>query len=487
MTERMAERGSFSEADLSCPVCHHIYMDPVMLSCSHSFCKVCLAKCWQKKKSLKCPLCKKRSSKMLPPPNLHLKMLCDRFRLDKNKSDASENLCRLHEENLKLFCLEDKEPVCVVCQASKRHSNHSFRPLDEVAQEHREEVKCKLKPLQDKFNSFLKAKRTCDLNLQHIKNQTQHTEKRIKDEFEKLHQFLQDEETKQISALKKEEKEKSQMLNEKFNLINNEILKLSDTIKSILDELATKDTSFLKNYKVTLERTEYEPKDTEIESESLIDVAKHLGNLRFRVWEKMKEIVEYYPVILNPNTAHPRLNLSDDLTTFVCQDQHEQLPENPERFGHHLWVLGSEGFNSGTHCWEIEVENSVEWTLGVVTGYVGKRHFYSAGVWKSHYQNATYGASASGGSTTILKLTKDLQRIRVQLDLDHGYVSFSDSITGHNLKTFFCSFTDRVYPYFCNQCLLYPLRILPEETFVSVEQSGCSTYKLACDSTDSSA
>lgn len=130
-------RGSFSEADLLCPACHYVYVDPVMLSCSHSFCKVCLAKYWQKKKNLKCPLCKKRSSKSLPQPSIHLKMLCDRFHLDKRESAASELLCNVHKEKLKLFCLEDKQPVCVVCRDSKIHSNHNFSPLDEVAQDHR--------------------------------------------------------------------------------------------------------------------------------------------------------------------------------------------------------------------------------------------------------------------------------------------------------------------------------------------------------------
>lgn len=136
-TERMATRKSFSEADLLCPVCRCVYMDPVMLPCSHSLCKVCFEKLWQKQKCLKCPLCKKQSPKMLPPSNLPLKSLCDRFHLDIKESAASEMLCQLHKENLKLFCLEDKEPMCVVCRDSKIHRNHSFRPLDEAAQEHR--------------------------------------------------------------------------------------------------------------------------------------------------------------------------------------------------------------------------------------------------------------------------------------------------------------------------------------------------------------
>lgn len=40
-------------------------------------------------------------------------------------------------------------------------------------------------------------------------------------------------------------------------------------------------------------RTEYELKDAETESEPLLDVAKHLGNLQFKVWKKMKDMVEY--------------------------------------------------------------------------------------------------------------------------------------------------------------------------------------------------
>lgn len=40
--------------------------------------------------------------------------------------------CSLHGEKLKLFCLVDKEPVCVVCQSSKLHKTHDYLPIEEA-------------------------------------------------------------------------------------------------------------------------------------------------------------------------------------------------------------------------------------------------------------------------------------------------------------------------------------------------------------------
>ena len=48
-------------------------------------------------------------------------------------------------------------------------------------------------------------------------------------------------------------------------------------------------------------------------------------------------------------------------------DERQQLPDNPERFDEYACVLGSEGFNSGTHCWDVEVGWCSTWHIGVKT------------------------------------------------------------------------------------------------------------------------
>lgn len=127
----MASVKTVSVEDLTCPVCCEIFSFPVILSCSHSICKECLQQFWKTKKVRQCPVCRRRSSRGEPLCNLVLKNLCESFTAE--SPSGSEVICSLHNEHLKLFCLEDEQPVCIVCRDSEKHFNHRFRPINEVA------------------------------------------------------------------------------------------------------------------------------------------------------------------------------------------------------------------------------------------------------------------------------------------------------------------------------------------------------------------
>lgn len=117
-----------------CPVCLDIFTDPVLLLCSHSICRACLKQFWSYRGFQECPVCRKRFTGCQTPANLALRNLCESF-LQKRSSlqSSSEVFCDVHGEKLKLFCLDDKHPVCLVCRDSEKHLNHTFRPADEVA------------------------------------------------------------------------------------------------------------------------------------------------------------------------------------------------------------------------------------------------------------------------------------------------------------------------------------------------------------------
>ncbi|XP_048014009.1 nuclear factor 7, brain-like [Megalobrama amblycephala] len=448
---------SASQDNYICPVCHDIFTNPLLLACSHSVCKECLQQFWRTKEIQECPVCR-TASEHEPPLNLVLKNLCESFPKERNDrhSSGSEEICSLHSEKLKLFCLDDKQSLCLVCRDSQQHENHTFRPISEVTSSYKEELNTALKSLQEKLPHSENIKEEFEKTVQHIKSQAEHTEHQIKQQFEKLHQFLRDEEEATITALREEEEQKKQMMKEKLEEMNRHISALSHTIKDMEEMKKANDVCFLKKFPVSVERVQNSQPDPQMASGALIHVSRYLGNLPFRVWKKMQDIVQNTPVILDPNTGHPRLVLSDDLTSVRLSLDNQPLPDNPERFDIYQCVLGSEGFNSGTHCWDVEVKESSWWSLGVTTASNQRkgRDFFNTDVWSVWYD--PYGVDERYG----FRVKQKLDRVRVDLDYDRGMVLFSDPVTNTHLHTFPTTFTDTLFPLFCMYSLP-SLRILP--------------------------
>ncbi|XP_070820647.1 zinc-binding protein A33-like isoform X2 [Chaetodon trifascialis] len=451
----MAEKTAPLEGYLSCHVCSETFRDPVSLSCNHSFCSSCLQQFWEQTKNNNCPICKRKSSKDDPDVNFALKDLADSF-AGRQKSESSETengqvkvevVCSKHQEEPKLFCEDEQRAVCPVCEFSL-HQTHKVVPVEQAVSELKEQLKSDLESLQDKRDKYKEVEETYKEVIQHSKKQLLSTEKQIRAEFNKLHQFLKEEEESRLAALREEEEQKGRTVSREMKMMEQQISSLSDSICAVEEELQKHNVPFLSSYKATQSRARVQCSlsDPQLLSGALIDVAKHLGNLSFTVWEKMKDKVHFSPVILDPNTGNPWLCLSDDLTSVKHGDTWQQLPDNPERNTNYTTVLGSEGFSSGKHSWEVEVGDHPDWNVGLAKESVDRKGETKAspkyGIWCLKHQSGKY----TNGLGKTVKVKKSLQRIRVQLDYDKGKVSFYNPEDMTHIYTHKDTFTEKLFP-----------------------------------------
>ncbi|XP_075960501.1 nuclear factor 7, brain-like [Anarhichas minor] len=453
----MAEKIVLVESYLNCHVCSETFRDPVSLSCNHSFCSSCLQQFWKQAKTKNCPICKTKSSTDEPAVNLTLKGLADSFAERQNngspeteqEKQKEEVVCEKHPEVPYWFCEDEQKAVCPVCEFSL-HQSHKVVPIEQAVSDLKDQLRSDLESLQDKRDEHKQVEETYNEMIEHSKKQLLSTERQIRAEFNKLHQFLKEEEESRLAALREEEQQKGKTISREMKMIQEQISSLSDSISAVEEDLQKHNVSFLSSYKATQTRARVQSSlsDPQLVSGALIDVAKHLGNLSFRVWEKMKDKVHFSPVILDPNTADPILYLSDDLTSVRHGDTDQKLPDNPERNTYYADVLGSEGFSSGKHSWEVEVGDHPSWVVGLIKESVDRKGkiFVSPqyGVWCLTHRSGKY----TDGSSQTVRVKKSLQRIRVQLDYDMGDVSFYDPEDMTRIYTLRDTFTEKLFPWF---------------------------------------
>ncbi|XP_063105407.1 E3 ubiquitin-protein ligase TRIM7 isoform X5 [Cavia porcellus] len=153
------------QGEATCSICLELFREPVSVECGHSFCRGCIARCWEPPgaapRPLPCPQCREPARPGQLRPNRHLAAvaaLLRRFSLPaaapEQRAPPQAARCPLHGEPLKLYCQDDGRAICVVCDRAREHRVHAVLPLDEAVQEAKEHLDSKLKVLKKDLEDY---------------------------------------------------------------------------------------------------------------------------------------------------------------------------------------------------------------------------------------------------------------------------------------------------------------------------------------------
>ncbi|XP_038672894.1 LOW QUALITY PROTEIN: E3 ubiquitin-protein ligase TRIM39-like [Scyliorhinus canicula] len=165
----------------------------------------------------------------------------------------------------------------------------------------------------------------------------------------------------------------------------------------------------------------------------------------------MLDVINPVSVTLDVETANPWLKVSEDLKSLRWTGTQRSLPDTRKRFTHWPCVLGSEGFTSGRHYWEVEVMGNRGWRLGVAAESVERKGWVSlsleTGFWTIERRQDQFYINSSPESR--LPVGQIPGKVGIYLSYESGTVSFYNVDPSPNLHTYTGNkFTEKLYPFF---------------------------------------
>ncbi|XP_067220380.1 butyrophilin subfamily 1 member A1-like [Chanodichthys erythropterus] len=159
-------------------------------------------------------------------------------------------------------------------------------------------------------------------------------------------------------------------------------------------------------------------------------------------------------VILDADSAHPRLDVSDD--GKQVRDGNRELnlvDEETDKFDEYLGVLGKDGFSSGSFYFEVQVKDQTKWDVGVARESVNRTGWMISlspedGYWTVGLRHGKYWTRDS--PYVSLSLTVKPQRVGVFVVYEKGLIYFYDVESMTHIHSFTGqSFTGKLYPFVC--------------------------------------
>ncbi|KAM9344870.1 E3 ubiquitin-protein ligase TRIM39 [Symphorus nematophorus] len=516
---------------LKCPVCQDIFTDPVTLPCGHDFCLTCIQAVWETDGPtdgpLFCPECQiflpsdltleinsslqtkvkdfttaeqqttapnKSSSTIhcdhcIETPSVAIRtcLTCDaslcqaHALLHQQRSalrehtvvEVTEDLlslkCREHRDELKLFCMEERVPVCCLCVLVGTHKNHKASQLHEACADFKS-------LLETTMNQLLKRRGEAEhtikdlesLYTQAVKSAADFRE-RVSDKYSRIRVVLDGDERLMMQIIDAEETYMTEWLEAQRGFLEaqiKEIDSLRASSKLLLQE--TNDLRFLQqitaqNLCDPLDLAPIQQVNRDLcDPEKLRTVERLVDDLTVALSQHFPRMWSYLSSpALDSNTAHPRLEISQDKRQVHWRRQPvSETSLSPRPYDSQCSVLAQESFTTGQHYWEVIVQDKPYWLIGMTTGPVDKKDSpsqssSSLGVnntsWCIYHGDGQYLA-CHDTQEKQLSVGKRVRKLGILANLQKGELSFYNADSMTLLHSFCVQCTEPLYPML-NPCI----------------------------------
>ncbi|NWH67517.1 NF7O factor, partial [Geococcyx californianus] len=470
MADRSEDRSLREE--LTCAICFELFSEPVMLDCMHHFCKACIQGYWESCSRVpSCPQCRRE----FPSPAFRTHYLLSGLVEKVRRCGSVEHRHKMQVSGFWPALKEGSSPRCLplALQPWKLSLCPVFHPKSRVC--------LRLSGFQDSHPVHFLSSFSCQTHLlpfPRAQMVSGELNSKIRAEFTRLHQILEDQERAVLAELSEKEEqvlarlhENVHQLEEGMSVLQRDIerieqilskmeeVSLLEPVSSGLGVLAGRLPLFVLHGDRTGSLFVQLHELQTVTANSLCFLLQ-VESLDIRYVPDMKEAnsllsdrAYLFPARLtfDPESAHPNLVFSRDLTAVTERNQAQPVPSSPRRFRLCVNVLGSQTFDSGRHYWEVWVGSKTKWDLGVASEAVDRAGKIKLcpenGYWTLRLRNRTeYWAT----TTPWVRLTprQPLRKVGVFLDCWEGTVTFFDAQNMSHLFTFHQASAERYCPFF---------------------------------------
>ncbi|XP_077171251.1 uncharacterized protein LOC143826361 isoform X4 [Paroedura picta] len=266
--------------------------------------------------------------------------------------------------------------------------------------------------------------------------------------FEKI--FPSEEYTKLQRKVDKLIKEKETLIEEKEKLIKEKekYIEEKDNLKFKYDRLKAekefleahfhRDKPNEENCQCQRDKEEFQKLQREVE---IIKADEEFSDARFYRTEN---------VAFDPETAHPRLEISEDGKCVEDTGNVAHVSKSKTRFDSHIFILAKDGFSKGKRYWEVEVGQKKNWVLGVASESICRTGIITLspqkGFWViKHEDGKEYWAQESCFS---VKGNEKPTKIGIFLDIPNKSLVFYDAQRKIKLHSLTDVISGKLYPFF---------------------------------------